>query len=186
MKKLLLVTGSVRRGRAADAVLELVQKELINYDFEVTVANFITMPLPFFDNEHTPASDDFVPGNEQVEKWSKMVADADSVVVLAPEYNHSVTPVLKNAIDWLYKPWVDKPVAFIGYGWVGGARAIKHLRDIFGSNIAADVIGTEANLRFMKEINIDGTSADDEAVSELIRKVLDAVQEKITAGAAVA
>lgn len=181
MKKLLLVTGSVRRGRAADAVLELVRNELIHYNYEVVVADFKKMPLPLFDNEHTPSSDDFESDDEQVEKWTAMVADANAVVVLAPEYNHSVTPVLKNAIDWVYGPWNDKPIAFIGYGWVGAARAINHLRDIFGSTIAADVIGAEANLRFMKEINVDGTAADNTAVTEQIRKVLDAVQEKITA-----
>ena len=53
------------------------------------------------------------------------------------------------------KPWNEKPVALIGYGWVGGARAITQLRGVLGSMIGAKAMETEANLRFMKEIDTD-------------------------------
>lgn len=46
------------------------------------------------------------------------------------EYNHGPTGVLKNAFDGAHAEWVRKPVAFVGYGGVGGARAIEHLRGV--------------------------------------------------------
>ncbi|HYD15816.1 MAG TPA: NAD(P)H-dependent oxidoreductase, partial [Hyphomicrobium sp.] len=46
------------------------------------------------------------------------------------EYNHSITGVLKNALDHLYSEVQRKPATFVGYGGVGGARAVEHLRNI--------------------------------------------------------
>lgn len=171
MKKLLVVKSSVRNGRAADNVIEILNIELEKYDFDVSIADFRQMPLPFFDSELIPSHEGFAPTNENVQKWTKMVDEADAVLILAAEYNHSYTPVIKNAIDWVYREWKDKPVLFVGYGWAGGARAIKHLRDVFASNIAAKTIETEANLHFTKEINLDGSPIGDQAGEE-IDKVL--------------
>jgi NAD(P)H-dependent FMN reductase len=49
---------------------------------------------------------------------------------VTPEYNHSTSGVLKNAIDCLYEEWTNKAAAFVSYGIVGGARAIEHLRGV--------------------------------------------------------
>ena len=48
--------------------------------------------------------------------WTKLVAEADGVLLLTPEYNHTMTPVQLNAVDWIGKEWEDKPVALVGYG----------------------------------------------------------------------
>ncbi|MDQ3065096.1 MAG: NAD(P)H-dependent oxidoreductase [bacterium] len=185
MKKLLIVLSSVRSGRAADNILKLVQDELKDFqDFSVQIADFNKMPLPFFNADKSPSADDFRPEDANVIKWGEMVDEADAVIFLTAEYNHSYTPVIKNAIDWLYQQWDQKPVALIGYGWVGGARAIKHLRDVLASNINANALPAEATLNFTKEINIDGTANDSVAVTESIQSVLngikDAVSEPVT------
>lgn len=49
---------------------------------------------------------------------------------MSPEYNHSTTAPLKNALDHLYREWHDKAVGFVGYGVDGGVRAVEHLRAI--------------------------------------------------------
>lgn len=177
MKKVLLVKSSVRDGRLADEIETLVQTELANYpDFEVTVVDFKEMPLPFFNSAEIPSHDDYAPSDPNVQQWTRMVAEADAVVLLVAEYNHSYTAVLKNAIDWIYKEWHNKPIAFIGYGWAGGARAIKHLRDVFTSKLAAQVIETEANLHFQKEIEReDATPINEAAVKTAINDVLQAL-----------
>ncbi len=176
MTKVLLVLSSVRDGRAADKVLELVQNELKNFpNLEVDIADFKKNPLPLIDSHDIPASEDFNPADENVKKWTNQVISADVIVILEAEYNHSYTPIIKNAIDWIYKPWINKPVAFIGYGWVGGARAIKHLRDVFASNISVNVLDTEANLCFTKDIELDGAPIGDTA-SQAINNVLKAIQ----------
>lgn len=176
MTKVLLVLSSVRDSRVADKILELVQNELKNFpDLEVDIADFKKNPLPLIDSPDIPASEDFNPTDENVNKWTNQVISTDAIVILEAEYNHSYTPIIKNAIDWIYKPWINKPVAFIGYGWVGGARAIKHLRDVFASNISANVLDTEANLCFTKDIELDGTPIGSTA-SQAINNVLKAIQ----------
>jgi hypothetical protein len=54
----------------------------------------------------------------------------DGHIFVVAEYNHSITGVLKNALDQAYKEWNRKPFTAIGYGSVGGGRAIEHLRAI--------------------------------------------------------
>jgi NAD(P)H-dependent FMN reductase len=171
MSKILIVLSSVRENRIADAIFDKVTAQL--GDHEVTVADFKAMPLPFFDSPISPSQEDFKPTDANVIKWTQMVEEADAVVMLVAEYNYSFTAVLKNAIDWMAKPWNEKPVALVGYGWVGGARAITQLRGVLGSMIGAKALETEANLRFMKEINLDGTIIDESATDAAIKTVLD-------------
>ena len=174
MKKLLLVTSSVRENRIVDNILTTVQAQIASYpDYEISVADFKEMPLPFFDSPISPASEDFAPTDPNVIKWIAMVEEADAVVMLVAEYNYSFTAVLKNAIDWMAKPWNEKPIALVGYGWVGGARAISQLRGVLGSMIGAKALETEANLRFMKEIDLEGTVIDEEAANDAIKTVLE-------------
>lgn len=131
------------------------------------------MPLPFFDSPLSPSSEDFAPTDPNVIKWTKMVEESDAIVMLVAEYNYSFTAVLKNAIDWMAKPWNEKPIALVGYGWVGGARAIIQLRGVLGSMINAKPMETEANLRFMKEIDLEGNLIDAEAANQAIKATLE-------------
>jgi NAD(P)H-dependent FMN reductase len=174
MKKILVVTSSVRESRIADKVLETVKTQLAqNSDYEISIADFKEMPLPFFDAPVPPSNEAFKATDPNVIKWTQMVEEADAVIMLVAEYNYSFTAVLKNAIDWIFKPWNGKPVALIGYGWVGGARAITQLRGVLGSMIATQPMETEANLRFTKEIDLGGNIIDDIAAKEAIDTVLD-------------
>jgi NAD(P)H-dependent FMN reductase len=65
---------------------------------------------------------------EHTRKWAAKIAPLDGFVIVTPEYNHSTSGVLKNAIDYLYAEWHNKAVGFVSYGSVGGARAAEHLR----------------------------------------------------------
>ena len=58
---------------------------------------------------------------------------------VTPEYNHSTSGALKNAIDFLYKEWNNKAAGFVSYGSVGGTRAVEHLRLVMGELQVADV-----------------------------------------------
>ncbi|MHA3022803.1 NADPH-dependent FMN reductase [Mycobacterium sp. BMJ-28] len=90
--------------------------------------------LPFYnediDNDEVPAS---------VVALRAAAADADATLVVTPEYNGSIPGVLKNAIDWLSRPWgngalKDKPLAVIGsaLGQFGGVWAHDETRKSFG------------------------------------------------------
>lgn len=175
MTKVLLVLSSVREGRIADTILEQVRERFEGKDVELDVADFKATPLPFFDHSASPAADGFSPENENVKKWTKQVEVADSVVFVTSENNYSYTAALKNAIDWINKEWTDKPIAFIGYGWSGGSKAIAELRKLFTGFIQAKPIDSQANLAFMKLINPDGTPVSEAAVHAEIDKVVAAV-----------
>ncbi|MBI3966262.1 MAG: NAD(P)H-dependent oxidoreductase [Chloroflexi bacterium] len=63
-------------------------------------------------------------------RWGRVVDAADGYVIVTPEYNHGYPAALKNALDHTFVEWHRKPVAFVGYGGVGGARAIEQLRQV--------------------------------------------------------
>ena len=65
-----------------------------------------------------------------VARWAKKVDDADGYVIVTPKYNHGYPAALKNALDYAFVERRRKPVAFVGYGGVGGARAIEQLRQV--------------------------------------------------------
>jgi NAD(P)H-dependent FMN reductase len=94
--------------------------------FEVQVVDLKDYALPMFAEEMSPA---YGPPKEEVAgRWQKKMAEFDAYIFTAAEYNIGPTAVLKNALDYAYKEWANKPVAFVGYGGVGGARAIEQLR----------------------------------------------------------
>jgi NAD(P)H-dependent FMN reductase len=97
-------------------------------DIDAELIDLRDFPLPLFD---APASDFWMPTpNEVAAKWQAKLNEFDGFIIVTAEYNRSITGALKNAIDWAYKPFMRKAVAYVGYGSVGGARAIEHLRNI--------------------------------------------------------
>ena len=66
--------------------------------------------------------------HQHTKDWSAKIASFDAYVFVTPEYNHGTSGALKNAIDYLYKEWVNKAAGFVGYGGAGGARAVEQLR----------------------------------------------------------
>lgn len=124
-----IIVGSVRPNRFADKPTEWIAgiaREHTGLDFEVV--DLRDYPMPFFDE---PASPAWAPSqNEVAQRWQKKIAELDGFIVTAAEYNHAPTGVLKNALDYAYNEWKNKPIAFVGYGGVGGARAVEQLRQI--------------------------------------------------------
>src|ERR1700722_163793 len=94
-------------------------------------------PLPHLDEPLPPAMGQYQ--NEHTRQWADKIASFDGFVIVTPEYNHSTSGVLKNAIDYLYAEWNNKAVGFVSYGSVGGARAVEHLRLVAGELQMADV-----------------------------------------------
>jgi len=125
--KIAIIVGSTRPGRngkqVADWVLEQARQRT---DAEFELVDLADYPLPHLD-EPIPASAQRYQ-NEHTKAWSAKVAEFDGFVFVTPEYNHATSGVLKNALDYLSKEWNNKAAAFVGYGVVGGARAVENLR----------------------------------------------------------
>ena len=81
--------------------------------------------MPLFAEVASPAYGP--PSDAVAQRWQKKVAAFDAYIFTAAEYNRGPTAVLKNALDYAYKEWNNKPAAFVGYGGVGG-RAVEQLR----------------------------------------------------------
>lgn len=165
MPSILVVTGSVRPNSVNEKIVPLVVAELKKQGAEVTIADLKEINLPFYDAPYSPTAPEFEPTNDAAKHWTQLVAEADGVALVTPEYNHTLSPVQLNAIDWIGKEWEDKPVALIGYGWSSGAaQAHATAREALAVNLKAKVGDDQTNLFFMKHLNPDGSVLDAAAV----------------------
>ena len=125
--KIAIIVGSTRAARFADVPTQWIANIAKEHaDLDVEFVDLRDFPMPFFDEV---ASSAWVPSqNEVAQRWQKKVASFDGYIFTAAEYNHGPTAVLKNAIDYAATEWNKKPAGFVGYGGVGGARAVEQLR----------------------------------------------------------
>jgi NAD(P)H-dependent FMN reductase len=125
-----VITGTTREGRFSQKVAGWVVEQLGDQlDLEVELVDLRDHPLPFFDGTPPAKAPRRYPTSE-VARLGRTLDRADGFVVLTAEYNHGYPAVLKNAMDWTFVEWRRKPVAFVGWGNVGGARAIEQLREV--------------------------------------------------------
>lgn len=125
--KIGIIVGSTRQGRFADHPAQWIQALAAERgDLDVELLDLRDYPMPFFDE---PGSSLYVPSqNEVARRWQAKIDSLDGFIMTAAEYNRGPTAVLKNALDYAYTEWNNKAVSFVGYGGVGGARAIEQLR----------------------------------------------------------
>lgn len=132
--KVLVLLGSAREGRAGEAVSTWVMNQLAkNTAIEAELVDLAALALPFYNEAVIPSEiHDRNYTNPAGRAWAEKVGSADAYIFLTAEYNHGYTALLKNAIDWVYFEWVDKPVGFIGYssGAVAGARVVEQLKPV--------------------------------------------------------
>ncbi len=122
-----IIVGSTRATRFADKPTEWIAKIAAEYsDIAFEVVDLRDYPMPFFEEAASPA---WAPSqNEVAQRWQRKIDELDGYIFITAEYNRGPTGVLKNAIDYAYNEWNKKPAAFVGYGGVGGARAVEQLR----------------------------------------------------------
>jgi NAD(P)H-dependent FMN reductase len=143
MTTIAIIIGSTRPGRYGAAVGEWVhERAAARGDAKFEVVDLLDHPLPHLD-EPIPASGGQY-ANEHTKRWSETIDQYDGFVFVTPEYNHSTPGALKNAIDFLYREWNNKAAGFVGYGVVGAARAVEHLRLIAAELQLATVRGQVA------------------------------------------
>ncbi|MFJ4648242.1 NADPH-dependent FMN reductase [Streptomyces bobili] len=138
MTRIAIILGSTRPGRNGEAVAHWVHdiaKQRADAEYElVDIADF---KLPHLDEVAPPSLGQYT--QPHTKAWAEKIASFDGYVFVTPEYNHSTSGALKNAIDFLYKEWNNKAAGFVSYGSVGGTRAVEHLRLVMGELQVADV-----------------------------------------------
>ncbi|MGE4272175.1 MAG: NADPH-dependent FMN reductase [Desulfitobacterium sp.] len=168
--KIIGISGSLRRNSYNTAALKAAQ-ELQPEGVFIEIADI--SQIPFF-NEDIEAEG--VPS--VVEEFKKKIVAADALLIATPEYNYSIPPALKNALDWASragKPLDGKALGIMSAstGMLGGARVQYHLRQVcVGLNLQPlnkpEVFIMNAHTKFDK----NGTLNDDftrNAISKLIQ-----------------
>ena len=138
MTRIGIILGSTRPNRNGEQVARWVYDIAAGRtDAEFELVDLRDYPMPHLDEPLPPSLGQYQ--NEHTKQWADKIASFDGFVFVTPEYNHSISGVLKNAIDYLFAEWNNKAVGFVSYGSVGGARAAEHLRLIAGELQMADV-----------------------------------------------
>lgn len=139
----LLFSGSTRQDSANQKLIALAAKDAEETGANVRVIYLRDYPMPFY-NADLEAKEG-VP--EKAKNLAKLFAESQIIVISSPEYNASVSPLLKNTIDWISRTNGSGPSAFKGKEFVlisaspgsgGGNRGLKHLTEIIkevGGNV---------------------------------------------------
>jgi len=169
------ISGSLRKGSFNTAALRAAQGLAPE---GMTIERAEIGDLPLYNDDVRAAG--FPP---PAERLRAQIAAADAVLLVTPEYNYSISGVLKNAIDWASRPpnqpFEAKPVAIMGAspGLFGSARAQYHLRQMLIFLNAMPVNRPEVMIgQAQNKFDADGNLTD-EPTREFIRKLLVALRD---------
>lgn len=128
-----VITASTRRNRVGHHVADWVADRAEGRDdLAVERLDLAEVDLPLYDEPRHPRLRQYE--NESTRAFSRLIERADAHVLVFPEYNHSFSAALKNAIDHLFHEWGDKPIGLVSYGGIsGGTRAAAALRPVLSS-----------------------------------------------------
>jgi NAD(P)H-dependent FMN reductase len=127
MLRVAIVIGSTRPGRVGESVARWVHDLARRRgDAEFELVDVAAFGLPLLDEPVPPSMGRY--SRPHTRRWAETIDSFDAFVLVTPEYNHGTSAALKNALDFLYAEWNDKVAGFVGYGSVGGTRAVESLR----------------------------------------------------------
>lgn len=154
MPRLMIVVASVRPARIGLPIAEWVRDAVREKgDFEIDFADLAEIGLPFMDEPNHPRLRQYT--HDHTFRWSERVDAADAFIFVTPEYNHSFSPALKNALDFLSAEWWRKPVGFVSYGGVSaGSRGVNAIENVI---VALGLVKTGAAV----EIAFAGQQVED-------------------------
>lgn len=133
-----IILGSTRPNRNGEAVAKWVLEHARNRtDADFHLIDLRDYNLPLLDEPVPPSQGKY--SKEHTKKWAEKISALDGFVFVTPEYNHSTSGALKNALDFLYAEWNNKAAGFVGYGSAGATRAVEHLRLILAELQVATV-----------------------------------------------
>ncbi len=169
--RLMIIVGSVRPGRVGLPIANWVKERAeANGGFEVDFVDLAELALPFMDEPNHPMLQKYT--KPHTIAWAARVEAADAVLLVTPEYNHSYSPALKNAIDFLNREWWRKPVAFVSYGGVsGGTRGVVALDQVIAP-LGMLKVGANVELPFGGRQVVDGVFVPGEKEAAILEKEL--------------
>lgn len=185
--RILAFAGSARRDSWNKKLLAVAVEGARAAGAEITLHDFAADPLPLYDGDSEAANG--LP--ESAKRWKALVRSHHGLLIACPEYNSSITPLLKNAIDWATRPeskdepplyaYQNKVAALVAAspGALGGLRGLRHVREIL-MNINVFVIPQQfALVKAHEAFDAAGKPSDtktDQAVRTIGGKLVDLVK----------
>lgn len=157
--KLGVIVGSTRQGRQTVKQAKWVVNAARTIEgIEPVLIDLADYPMPFFDEPMSPRYNSDRDIDPTAVKWLKQLEACDAYVFATPEYNHSITGVLKNALDYVTWEIKRKPALIVSHGSVGGARAQVQLKVILSESQAVVIPGATplAMIGMSEQIDDDG------------------------------
>jgi NAD(P)H-dependent FMN reductase len=131
MSQLTVLVASTRPGRVGRQIGDWFAARAVAYGAfdQVRLVDLAELALPWLDEPHPAVDGPYL--HPHTKRWSAIVAESDAFAFVMPEYNRGFCAPLKNAIDYLYREWHDKPVGLVSYGMMsGGLRAAEMLKPV--------------------------------------------------------
>ena len=185
--KILVIPGSLRSGSINARLAAVAAKEFVRADVEVTCISLADIPLPIYDGDLQARSG--VP--RSAINLKQMIGSHHGILIVTPEYNASLPPLLKNAIDWVSRVqdphetqgevFRERPfaIASASGGRLGGTRCLAALRLVLTA-CRATVIPNQLALSFAGDAYDDMESlkhpADADALKAMVRQLIAVAQ----------
>lgn len=180
MPKIIIIPGSSREGSVNRKLAQAIARKLEIMGADTTQVNLADYPMPLYDGDLEEAE-----GTPQGAKNLAAAIDAHHGVVLVnPEYNASLTPLMKNTLDWLSRDVGAKPyqnrvfaLASCSPGGLGGIRGLSHVRDVL-VNVGAEMITPQLAVGQAGSAFTDDGDLTDERTQSILQTVCETLIER--------
>ena len=183
MIRILAFSGSARRDSTNKKLVALAAAKARDFGAEVTLVDLAEYPIPLYDGDLEESSG----SPENATKLRQLMVEHEGLLLSCPEYNGSITPLLKNVIDWTSRPWggVAGTAATRGKGAcllsaspgsLGGLRGLVHVRAILsgiGTLVIPDTLSVGGAHQAFAE---DGSLVDEKVDGRLSATVKSLVE----------
>jgi chromate reductase len=175
--KILVFAGSIRSGSYNARLAALAAKELTLADADATLISLIDYPLPLYDGNMETLSGP----PENAFKLKRLFGQHQGVFIASPEYNASVTPLLKNTLDWVSRVREGREPPLAAYknrvfalgaasnGSLGGMRSLLALRQVLEAGCGALVIPEQISVREAGTAFDEQDNLKDERAARMLR-----------------
>lgn len=170
MLNIAIIPGTSRPQALNPQIVNWVEQQLAsNDDVRAEVVDFGSFDLPLLD-EVVPAGAKMY-ANDHTKAWGAKLEEFDAFIFVTPEYNHSISGSLKNALDFVATEFNHKVAGIVNYGADKGVRAAEHLRHIL-ANYKLAVVRDQASFSIFTDV-ADGTFAPTEVSTAPFASMVD-------------
>ncbi|MEV6965949.1 NAD(P)H-dependent oxidoreductase [Hamadaea sp. NPDC051192] len=173
MPRLNVILASTRPNRAGASVARWFMRAAAEHGgFDSHLIDLADLALPFLD-EPDAAIDGKPYRHEHTRRWSAISAAADAYAIVTPEYNQGYPAALKNALDYLFYEWNDKPVAFVTYGMSSGGLRAAHMLKPVVSALKMVPVAETVTIHLRQALDADGRLAPSQSMQNAAKNTLD-------------